>query len=190
VCIPSRDARDRLGLLALAALLVLISAGCPVMYTGDPRYARGKQPPKPKLKPKPVAAKPIPKPAADKRRGTLPWPALGPVVTQFGTIIDPKYKTATKNSGIDIATTSGGSVLAVDSGKVSFADMFMGYGRMVIIDHGNRCHSIYSKLSDVKVKVGATVARREAIALSGDTLHFEFRVGGKSVDPLDWLVPR
>ncbi len=185
---PTRQARNRLSLLALAAWLVLGAAGCPVMYTGDPRYARAKPPPKPRPRAKPVATKPIPKPATDKRKGTLPWPAQGPVVTRFGTIVDPKYKTATKSSGIDIETKSGSAVLAVDSGKVSFADMFMGYGRMVIIDHGNRCHSIYSKLSDVKVKVGASVARGGAIALSGDTLHFEFRVGGKSVDPLDWLV--
>ena len=191
------DARDRLSLLVLAALLVLGVAGCPMLYTGDPRYGRAKPPPKPKTKekaaarsPKTAATKPIPKPTADSRKGTMLWPAQGPVVAQFGTVVDPKYKTATKNSGIDIATQSGGPVLAVDSGKVSFADMFMGYGRMVIIDHGNRCHSIYSKLSDVKVKVGATVARGGTIALSGDTLHFEFRVGGKSVDPLEWLVPR
>jgi len=96
----------------------------------------------------------------------------------------------TKNTGIDIATTEGSPVLAVDSGKVSFADIFMGYGRMVILDHGKRSHSIYSRLSDVKVKVGDKVARGGVIALSGDTLHFEFRVAGKSVDPLDYLVPR
>ena len=114
----------------------------------------------------------------------------GEVVTQFGTIVDPKYGTVTKNTGIDVAARSGSPVVAVDSGKVSFADIFMGYGRMVILDHGKRVHSIYSRLSDVKVKVGASVAKGSTIALSGDTLHFEFRVGGKSVDPLDWLAPR
>jgi len=66
----------------------------------------------------------------------------------------------------------------------------MGYGRMVILDHGNRVHSIYSRLSEVKVKVGGKVAKGGVIAMSEDTLHFEFRVGGKSVDPLEWLVPR
>ena len=184
--IQPRQATDRLILLAVSALLGLGAAGCGVMFTGNPRYARGKRSPKPK----PAATKPLSNPAADKRRGILPWPAQGPVVTQFGTIVDPKYKTATKSSGIDIATKNGSPVVAVDSGKVSFADMFMGYGRMVILDHGNRCHSIYSKLSDVKVAVGAIIAKGQTIALSGDTLHFEFRVGGKSVDPLNWLVPR
>lgn len=112
------------------------------------------------------------------------------MVTRFGTVVDPKYGTTTKNTGIDILTRSGSPVVAVDSGNVSFADIFMGYGRMVIIDHGGRIHSIYSRLGDVKVKVGDKVAKGVVLASSGDTLHFEFRVGGKSVDPLDYLVPR
>jgi septal ring factor EnvC (AmiA/AmiB activator) len=175
-------------LLALAVLALLVLCRCDVLYTAVPRYARSRQPPKPK--PKPAVAKPGSKRIPDERKGTLPWPVQGQVVTQFGSIVDPRYGTVTKSSGIDILTRSGSPVLAVDSGKVSFADIFIGYGRMVIIDHGNRSHSIYSKLSDVKVKVGAFVARGATIALSGDTLHFEFRVGGKSVDPLDWLAPR
>jgi septal ring factor EnvC (AmiA/AmiB activator) len=171
-------------MLALFALLA--ASGCASLYSIDPRYRRGR----PRPKPRPVAAKSAHQLAADQRRGVLPWPAQGQVVRQFGTIVDPKYKTATKSSGIDIATKDGSPVLAVDSGIVSFADIFMGYGRMVILDHGKRIHSIYSRLSDVKVKVGANVAKGSTIALSGDTLHFEFRVGGKSVDPLEYLVPR
>jgi septal ring factor EnvC (AmiA/AmiB activator) len=162
------------------------------MYTENPRYgARDKVELKPRPRPgQQVRVTPKPKPAQDKRRGTLPWPAQGQVVTQFGIQVDPKYKTVTRSSGIDIATTKGGNVLAVDAGKVSFADNFMGYGRMIILDHGNRCHSIYSKLDDMKVRVGEAVAKGAPVGVSGDTLHFEFRVGGKSVDPLEWLVPR
>lgn len=171
----------------LAMLSLPFAFSCDLLYTACPRFARG-APPKPK--PKPVAAKPLPKPASDLRKRTLPWPADGQVVTGFGNVVDPKYGTVTKSSGIDIATRSGSPVLAVDSGLVSFADIFIGYGRMVIIDHGNRLHSIYSKLTDVRVRVGATVARGSVIGLSGDTLHFEFRVGGRSVDPLEWLAPR
>jgi murein hydrolase activator len=163
-------------------------SGCAVFYSIDPRYARDRTQPTPGGKP--AAARPVQKPVADGRKGVLPWPVQGQVVTQFGTVVDPKYGTATKSTGIDIVTSSGSPVFAVDSGKVSFADIFMGYGRMIIIDHGNRVHSIYSRLSDVKVKVGASVVKGATIALSGDTLHFEFRVGGKSVNPLDWLIRR
>jgi septal ring factor EnvC (AmiA/AmiB activator) len=172
----------------LAALALLVAARCAAFYAGNPRYGRAA--PQPKPKPRPAATKPVSKRAPNAREGTLPWPVQGEVVTQFGSIVDPKYGTVTKSTGIDIATRSGSPVQAVDSGKVSFADIFIGYGRMVILDHGNRCHSIYSELSDVKVKVGAKVAKGSTIALSGDTLHFEYRVNGKSVDPLDWLAPR
>lgn len=171
-------------LLVLTATAMLIVAGCGAFYAGNPRYARGKP------QPRSGAAKPVQKTVVDKRRGVLPWPAQGQVVTRFGTVVDPKYGTVTKNTGIDISTKNGGPVVAVDSGTVSFADIFMGYGRMVILDHGNRVHSIYSRLSEVKVKVGGKVAKGGVIALSEDTLHFEFRVGGKSVDPLEWLIPR
>ena len=188
-----RRGRTRLCLSIFAVLALLAANGCAVLYTIDPRYTRGKPQPKPKPKPaatRPAAAKPVPKPVADSRKGTLPWPVQGEVVTQFGSVVDPKYGTVTKSTGVDIVTRSGSPVLAVDSGKVSFADIFIGYGRMVILDHGNRCHSIYSRLSDVKVKVGASVAKGSSVGVSGDTLHFEFRVGGKPVDPLEWLAPR
>jgi septal ring factor EnvC (AmiA/AmiB activator) len=80
--------------------------------------------------------------------------------------------------------------MAVDSGRVSFADEFMGYGRMVILDHGRRCHSLYSRLGDIRTRVGDKVARGETVGTAADTLHFEFRVRGRSVDPLEWLRPR
>ncbi len=174
-------------MLAVTWLLLAVG-GCSAFYTEGPRYSRARQQTNPK--PRPVAAKPVQKPVTDKRRGVLPWPVQGQVVTRFGSVVDPKYGTVTKNTGIDIVTASGSRVVAVDSGKVSFADIFMGYGRMVILDHGKRVHSIYSRLSDVKVKVGDKVAKGGLVALAGDTLHFEFRVGGKSVDPMEWLVPR
>ncbi len=175
-------------LLKLAIAATLVAGGCGTLYTTGPRYGRDNR--QTRSKQAATAARPTPRQVPDKRRGILPWPAQGQVVSRFGTVVDPKYGTVTKNTGIDIATRSGSPVFAVDSGKVSFADIFMGYGRMVILDHGKRIHSIYSRLSDVKVKVGARVARGSTIALSGDTLHFEFRVGGKSVDPLDWLIQR
>ena len=174
----------------LTILSLPFALSCAALYTACPRFGRSKPPTKVKPKPIPVTPKPSPKPTADTRKGTLPWPADGQVITRFGNVVDPKYGTVTKSLGIDIETKTGSSVLAVDSGKVSFADIFIGYGRMVIIDHGDRLHSIYSRLTDVKVKVGANVARGSVVGVAGDTLHFEFRVGGKSVDPLDWLTPR
>jgi len=186
VQIGARCERPRRYLLVFAVFALLGASGCASLYSIDPRYVRGR----PRPKPRPSAAKPAQRQAANTRRGTLPWPAQGQVVARFGSIVDPKYGTVTKSTGIDIATRAGSAVMAVDSGRVSFADIFLGYGRMIILDHGQRIHSIYSRLGDVKVKVGDVVGKRNVIALAGDTLHFEFRVGGKSVDPLQYLMPR
>jgi septal ring factor EnvC (AmiA/AmiB activator) len=173
-------AKRLVGLLALCAL-----AGCSALYTLNPRYGGRHAGTRPLGKPPPKPTHPL-----TTRRGSLPWPARGPVVRPFGTIVDPKYKTTTRSPGLDILAGPNAPVTAVDSGVVSYADAFMGYGRMVILDHGGRYHSIYSRLEEIKVSVGQAVKRQDTIALSGDTLHFEFRVGGKSVDPLDWLAPR
>lgn len=168
----------------MAGVMLLCLSGCAILYSENPRRGR-------RTEREPIV-QPIPptKRGTAGRKGSLPWPVKGTVVGTYGSRVDPKYKTVTKSPGIDIAAANGAPVTAVDSGKVSFADHFLGYGRMVILDHGGRYHSIYSRLKDIRVSVGAIVKRGEPLGLAADTLHFEFRVGGKSVDPLDWLRPR
>lgn len=184
-----REQRPVVNELVRATVVVLASlwlAGCGALYSDSPRYGRrsaSRVPAKPGPAPKPP-------PALQKHKGNLPWPARGAVIRLYGSVVDPKYKTTTKSPGIEIATTRGTPVVAVDSGRVSYADHFMGYGAMVIIDHGGRYHTVYSKLADITTSVGAMVRRGASIATAGDTLHFEFRIGARSVDPLDWLAPR
>jgi septal ring factor EnvC (AmiA/AmiB activator) len=186
---------SRLTRFLLAAAALSLCASCSLLYTGSARYSRDPRraapPPKSKAKTQPgVRSAPKTRALTDPRKGKLPWPVSGTVASFFGTQVDPKYKTVTRNSGIDILAAAGADVVAVDSGKVSFADQFMGYGKMVILDHGNRSHSIYSKLADMKVRVGDVVRKGGVVGAAADTLHFEFRVAGKSVDPLEWLLPK
>ncbi len=126
----------------------------------------------------------------DPRQGKLSWPAVGSVVGTFGLLVDPTYGTKTKKLGVDIKCARGAPVKAVYDGKVSFADRFMGYGRTVIVDHGDRLHSIYSRLEEIRVSVGTRVERGDVLAFAGDTLHFQVRKAGQSVDPEQWLTPR
>jgi septal ring factor EnvC (AmiA/AmiB activator) len=168
-----------------ATLALLLCVGCGILYTDSPRFGFGRRPREPRP---PAVARPA-HPVAG-RRGSLPWPASGPVVREFGAITDPKYRTTVKSTGIDIAVTRGAPVTAVDSGVVSYADQFMGYGRMVILDHGGRFHSVYSRLLEIAVVVGEQVNRGQRIGLASDTLHFEFRAGGQTEDPRRWLAPR
>lgn len=174
---------SQLGLRRLAAAVVLLAAGCGCLYTASPRYSRGKAEPREREMRKPV-------PVRDARQGRLGWPVVGRVTETFGVKVNPKYGTKTKSLGIDIACAKGSPVKAVFGGKVSFADRFMGYGKMVIVDHGNRLHSICSRLEEIRVSVGDQVAKGAIIAFARDTLHLEVRKQGKSVDPEQWLVPR
>jgi len=122
-------------------------------------------------------------------KGKLPWPVRGEVIARFGSQVHPEYKTRTPNKGIDIKTQSGTLVLAVESGKVAYADQFMGYGKMVIVDHGGGYYSLYSNLDRIAAQVGAAIISGSAVGYTRDYLHFELRQHGQSVDPLEWLKP-
>jgi septal ring factor EnvC (AmiA/AmiB activator) len=126
--------------------------------------------------------------------GKLPWPCQGTVATKFGKIIHPKYNTTTKNNGIDISSKYGDNVYAVAPGKVVYADRFMGYGNLVLIDHLDGYYSLYGHLSEIlitvgdEIPVGRIIGRvGESGSLSGPILHFELRKNGKPVDPLVYL---
>jgi len=137
----------------------------------------------------------LPKDATfSRRRGTLIWPVKGDVVSSFGTKKHPKYGTSTLNNGIDIKAPKGKRVLAVADGQVAFADRFLGYGQVIIIDHGGGYYSLYAHLSSILVDVGDSVRERDIIGQVGDSgslegpqLHFEIREQGRPADPAIWL---
>jgi len=127
-------------------------------------------------------------------RGKLSWPCRGNIVTNFGKVIHPKYNTTTKNNGIDISTNYGDNVYTVAPGKIVYADRFMGYGNLVLVDHLDGFYSLYGHLAEMLVNTGDEVAAGRIIgrvgesgSLSGPILHFELRKDGKPVDPLAYL---
>ncbi len=123
----------------------------------------------------------------EEKKGKLPWPVSGEVVGRFGVQVDPKYGTRTKNLGVDIASKEGSPVRTIWAGRVSYADVFIGQGIMVIVEHGGGFYSVYSRLRELRVKSGDDVKAGDVVGLSGEVLHFELRIGGKAVDPLEWL---
>jgi len=122
-------------------------------------------------------------------KGSLPWPLRGKVIATFGSKVHPRYKTKTSNLGIDIKAGSSASVNTVAPGRVAYADQFMGYGNLVIVDHGGGFYSLYSNLTEMSAQVGAGVAAGTQIGVASDYLHFEIRKDGKPVNPIDWLKP-
>jgi septal ring factor EnvC (AmiA/AmiB activator) len=122
-------------------------------------------------------------------KGKLPWPLRGQVIAGFGSQVHPKYKTRTNSLGIDIKGDSGAPVLAVAAGKVAYADRFLGYGNLAIVEHGGGYYTLYGNLAEIAVSVGQNVSPATTVGRVGDYLHFELRSQGRPVDPAPWLSP-
>lgn len=120
------------------------------------------------------------------------WPARGALLSRFGDKFD-----RSKNKGIDIGLREGSDVSASRAGKVVFCDdKFKGFGKTVILDHGDRYQTVYAYNNSILVKVGDRVAQSTVIARSGKTgrakepsLHFEVRKDGDPQNPL-YFLPR
>jgi septal ring factor EnvC (AmiA/AmiB activator) len=125
----------------------------------------------------------------ESKRGNLPWPLRGKVIAGFGSQVHPRYKTKTSNLGIDIKAEPSAAVRAVAPGRVAYADQFMGYGNLVIVDHGGGFYTLYSNLTEMSAQVGTEVTAGTQVGVVADYLHFEIRRDGKPVNPIDWLKP-
>jgi len=130
----------------------------------------------------------------EKNKGKVLWPAAGKIISGFGTVRHPKYQTKTLNNGIDIQVAVGDPIFTVYDGDVIYADKFLGYGNVIMIDHGNGYYTLYSHLSSIDVIINQPVLMGEIIgkggetgSLSGPTLHFEIRKDGKPLNPMNYL---
>lgn len=117
-------------------------------------------------------------------------PGYTRVSSTYGYRIHPVYKTKKFHSGTDLAAPKGTPIYAYSQGTVVSAGWNGGYGNCVIIDHGNGQQTLYAHASKLNVTSGQTVTRGQKIAEVGTTgtstgnhLHFEYRVNGKSADP-------
>jgi len=130
-----------------------------------------------------------------KLKGKLTSPVQGIVVSTFGAQKHPKYGTSTLNNGMDIKAPLGANVYAVADGQVVYADRFLGYGQVIILDHGSGYYTLYAHLSAILTDVSALVKAGEAVgqvgesgSLEGPRLHFEIREQGRPSDPSEWLT--
>ena len=125
-------------------------------------------------------------------KGELEWPTTGTIRQRFGR---PQASGAVA-TGIDIAAAEGTLVEAIHDGAVAFAETFAGFGKLIILDHGNQTFSLYGNLNEVGVARGAHIERGQPIGTVGVSptgaagLYFELRVDGRPVDPLQWLRKR
>jgi murein hydrolase activator len=130
----------------------------------------------------------------ESMRGKLEWPVKGQLIGGFGKTKHHEFSTDVFRKGLEIEAPVGEEIRAVEKGKIVFADRFSGYGKMLIIDHGDRYYTVYAHLSDFLKKSGDPVKRGEAVARVGDSeslvgskLYFEMRKDGRSIDPTPWF---
>lgn len=125
-------------------------------------------------------------------------PVPGRITSPYGSRMHPIFKRKIFHSGVDIGAPYGTSVKAANSGRVIFVGWYSGYGRVVIINHGNingvPTTTLYAHLSAATVAQGANVAKGAIIGKVGTTgystgphLHFEVRQKGNPVNPLNFI---
>jgi lipoprotein NlpD len=118
------------------------------------------------------------------------WPAGGRVLRGF-VPNEPSRK------GLDIAGREGEPVKAAAAGTVVYSgNGLIGYGELIIIKHSERLLSAYGHNRRRLVAEGDRIRAGQAIAELGRNdrneamLHFEIRVQGQPVNPLEYLPPR
>lgn len=125
------------------------------------------------------------------KKGDFIWPL--PVNGQFIRGFVPTGRR--QHKGIDIAVQGGTKVLASQPGRVIYCgNEIKSYGNMVIIEHGNGITTVYAHLKRVLAIKNQRVRKGDEIGTVGNTgrttgyhLHFEIRVEGEAVNPLQYL---
>ncbi|MDW7643747.1 MAG: peptidoglycan DD-metalloendopeptidase family protein [Desulfuromonadales bacterium] len=122
------------------------------------------------------------------------WPVKGWVTSNFGIRNSPFTGKRKMHEGLDIAASTGTTVIATADGIVSRAETAPGYGKMVVIDHGYGFKTLYGHNSKLFVKVGQRVKRGDKIAAVGNTgtstgthLHYEVRLNGVPLNPKKYI---
>jgi murein DD-endopeptidase MepM/ murein hydrolase activator NlpD len=122
--------------------------------------------------------------------GTFIWPINGTITAPF--CERRSYEAC--HPGMDIAAPTGTPIRAAASGSVIIAGVESGYGNYTCIQHTASLSSCYGHQSSIGVSVGQHVTQGQVIGLVGATghatgphLHFEARINGSVVDPMNYL---
>lgn len=127
--------------------------------------------------------------------GVLAVPTPGaPITSPFGPRVHPIYGDVRMHTGVDFGAGYGTPIHAAADGVVVSAGPLGGYGNATVVDHGNGLATLYAHQSSIIVTPGQSVQRGQVIGYVGCTglctgphLHFEVRVRGTPVDPMQYL---
>lgn len=122
------------------------------------------------------------------------WPVEGRVTGSFGERIDPFNGEGAFHMGVDISTSYGHAVIAPADGYVTYVGPMSGYGRLVVIEHGQGISTRYGHLASFAVAVGQSVRRGDVIGYVGQSgrttgphLHYEVRIHDVPVNPHKYM---
>jgi len=126
--------------------------------------------------------------------GPFALPVKGAITSRFGARRAYDGGPATGyHEGVDFRAAEGTPVRAAAAGRVALAEALTVRGQAVVLDHGLGVMSGYYHLSEIAVQAGQEVERGDLIGRAGSTglstgahLHWEMRVHGVFVDPLQW----
>lgn len=125
-------------------------------------------------------------------------PINGRITSPFGWRIHPIFHSRSFHAGVDIAGPFNGSVRASNSGKVIYSGWYGGYGKVVILDHGQiggiPVTTLYAHLNSTRVSVSEYVSKGQVVGLEGTTgystgphVHFEVRLNGRPNNPFNYI---
>jgi murein DD-endopeptidase MepM/ murein hydrolase activator NlpD len=189
-------------------IAISIAARVPELPIPQPEQAVASKPVTPAPKPSPAPQPPNNnRPAQNTAPRTsaaaalpgsksLIWPVDGLIYSGFNSRRGRRI-----HGAVDIVARRGTPIAAVADGIVSVAANggrdFAGYGKTVILDHGNGLFTLYAHCDTILVKMGQRVKQGEYIATVGRTgrattyhCHFEVRIAGRKYDPLAYLPSR
>ena len=126
--------------------------------------------------------------------GPTLWPVEGRITAGFGERTDPFNGEGAFHRGVDIASPYGTRVIAPADGVVEYADIINGYGRAIILQHGQGVSTLYGHLSGFGVSHGQIVHRGDTLGYvgisgrsTGPHLHYEVRIFNTPVNPYKYL---
>ena len=130
--------------------------------------------------------------------GEMLWPVAisGTAITStYGVREHPIQGVIKEHSGLDIGNATYGSpVVAAADGVVTYAGWLGGYGNCVMINHGNGLVTLYGHGQKIITELHKEVKKGDLIMEVGSTgnstgphLHFEVRVNGSCVNPLNYV---
>ena len=124
--------------------------------------------------------------------GSMIWPVNGPITGAFG-----EQRPGHIHAGIDIAAPNGTPIHAAQAGKVVLMQGIGasgGYGNYTCVQHTATMSTCYAHQSRFGTSMGARVSQGQVIGFVGNTghsfgnhLHFEVRINGTPVSPLNYL---